>query len=264
MYTSPCLLILNANIITKSLFEHLPERLTGARGSTTARNKRAAPSPNRLGSRDVSNIHDSSRSEPVVMNQRATTFPITRSIYENDSRLRINTVSNPDLGQNFQELLSPTDVSFTNTPSSIGTDPSIQYQKYPMPQSFGCIDRLPDVNAMMFSEDPFAYPNQPMIQFDNIKQENIVDFQDSSLSLPNGGDFDDLEGQFFGPIPPYMMQGQQNFDVSGQINAENILSGLGPQQMTFNYMPNTNLNFDNILAGDGNDWSDLFIDQRRT
>jgi hypothetical protein len=258
----------------KTLFEQLPERLTTVRsGFVIAKNKRPAPSPHRSASQNVRSVPDLPPLEPVGLNQRATTFPVAGSIYDNNSRFRTNTVSDPNLRQNFQDVLSPTDISFASTPnSSSATDPSAQQPEFSIPQSFGSSNNFPDLSAMMFpSGDPFAYPNQPMTEFDNIKQENMTDVQNSPaapLFLPNGssgsGIYDDLEGQLFGPIPPYLMQGQQFFDASGQAATDsNILSSLGPQPMSFNYTPNVDMNFDGILAGGDADWSGWGADQQR-
>lgn len=207
----------------------------------------------------------------MCLNHRATTFPVARSIYDGSSRFRINTVSNPNLRQNFSEVISPTDLSFTNTPTSTNTDPSLQQLEFNMPQSLGSNNGFPDLSAMMFpSGDPFAYPNQPMTEFDNIKQENsgAVHSLAAPTFLQNGtagsGIYDDLEGQLFGPIPPYLMQGQQFYDTPGQIGIDsNILSGLGPQPMNYNYTSNVDVNFDRILTGGDNDWSGLIMDQQR-
>lgn len=124
---------------------------------------------------------------------------------------------------------------------------------------------------MFPSGDPFAYPNQPMTELDNCcKQENVADVLGTGapLFMPNGVSgsvvYDDLEGQLFGPLPPYMMQGQQFYDATGQMGAENnILSSLGPQQMSYNYTPNVDVNFDGILAGGDNDWASMIMEQQR-
>jgi hypothetical protein len=192
-------------------------------------------------------------------------------MYDHNGRFRTNTMSNPNLRQNIQEAISPTTLSFTGTPNSTGTDLSVQPPEFNIPQSFGSDSGFPDLSAMMFpSGDPFAYPNQPMTELDNCKSENIADMLGTRapLFVPNGisgsGIYDDLEGQLFGPLPPYMMQGQQFFDASGQMGAENnILSGLGPQQMSYNYTPNADVNFDGILAGGDNDWASLIMEQQR-
>lgn len=256
-----------------TLFEQLPERLTTARsGPVMAKNKRPAPSPNRAASQSSRGVPDLPPLEPVGLNQRATTFPVARSIYDSNSRFRANTVSNPNLRESFQDVISPTDLSFASTPTSSATDPNARPLEFNIPQAFGPADGFPDLSAMMFpSGDPFAYPNQPMTEFENIKHENVADVQNSpaaAMFLSNGasgsGIYDDLEGQLFGPIPPYLMQGQQFFDASGQIGTENnILSGLGHQQINYDYTSNVDVSFDGILAGGNNNWTGLGLNQQR-
>jgi hypothetical protein len=43
----------------------------------------------------------------------------------------------------------------------------------------------------------------------------------------------------------------------------NILSGLGSQQMNYTYTPNIETNFDGILAVGDTDWGSLGVDQQR-
>lgn len=262
-----------ANITAKSLFEQLPERLTSVR--VTAKNKRSAPSPSRAISQGMRSGRDFSPTEAPRPIQRATTFPVSNSLYDSEGRFRTNTMSNPNLRQHFQEAISPTSVSFAGTPNSSGTDNSVQPPEFKQQPDFNVSqslspDGFPDLSAMMFpSGDPFAYPNQPMTEFDNSKQENIADMLGTRAPpfVPNGisgsGMYDDLEGQLFGPLPPYMMQGQQFFDASGQMGVENNILSLCPQPMNYNYTPNVEVNFDGILAGGDNDWSNLVMDQQR-
>ena len=119
---------------------------------------------------------------------------------------------------------------------------------------------------MFPSADPFAYPNQPMMEFDNIKQENISSSilnSPQSNNFANGpGIYDDLEGQLFGPIPPYLMQGQANFDMGGQMDIG--ISGLNPQEMNFQtgITPNGEMNFDGIFTGDGDEWGSMMVEQK--
>jgi hypothetical protein len=190
-----------------------------------------------------------------------------------DKRFQINTISNPNLRQSFHELVSPTDLSASGTPDSSSTA-SMNGSQFALPQ-FGSSNGLPDLSAMMFpSADPFAYPNQPMMEFENIKQENVGGLnsggshQVPQMFLSNGTNatmYDDLEGQLFGPIPPYMMQGQQPFDAStAQMDTGNdIMSGLGQPDMMYHtgMTPNADINFDGIFSGDGDEWSNM-SDQR--
>jgi hypothetical protein len=227
----------------------------------------------------VRSTPDLSKSEFTGLGQRATTFPVPtpsqsgapRRSYE-DGRFQTNTMSNPNLRQSFQELVSPMDLSSTGTPDSSSTVNSVPRPRYNMPPQFGLTSGLPDLSAMMFpSADPFAYPNQPMMEFESIKQENVNmhSTQPPTMFLSNGasgpGIYDDLEGQLFGPLPPYLMQGQPPFDAAGQIDAgQSLISGLSPPGMTYNTgaTPNSDLNFDGIFSGDGEEWSSMMSDQQ--
>lgn len=141
-----------------------------------------------------------------------------------DTRFHVNTASNPNLRQGFQDLVSPSDLSNSGTPeSTVSTTHSIP--QYGMQNQFNASNSIPYLTGLMFpSTDPFAYPNQPMMEFDaqNLKQENGIDtnraqhmFMGGSGAGNGNGMYDDLEGQLFGPLPPYMIQSQQGFDMSG-------------------------------------------------
>ena len=148
---------------------------------------------------------------------------------------------------------------------------------------------------MFPSTDPFAYPNQPMMEFDAqvMKQENDVDDTRTQQMYMGGGGgagtgngmFDDLEGQIFGPLPPYMMQAQHGFDMSGAgsgggnvgvgggsmggmmhgTNANTNTSGAGgtgfnPQNLVYNTGMNLDGIFDNVggdTRGAGSGWSGM-------
>lgn len=186
-----------------------------------------------------------------------------------------NTLSNPNLRQSFHDLMSPADLSSVGTPDSSTAANSLQQSPFQQ-QPFHINTAIPDLNAMMFpSADPFAYPNQALMEFDNAKQENVDmghESQGPRMYLSNGtnapGVYDDLEGQLFGPLPPYLMQGQPSFDMQGQMDPSNsIMSGLNPQEMI--YQPGVTTsggmigNFDGIFSGDGDDWgSPLTSDHR--
>jgi hypothetical protein len=236
------------------------------------------------GSRSIQSTPDLSQVEtgPSVGVARAATFPHSTPNQNNapkaslsNKAIQINTISTPNLRQNFQELVSPTNLSASGTPDSSSTSNSMQGSQYNMPQ-FGGNNGLPELSAMMFpSADPFAYPNQPMMEFENIKQESLGDMDTRSqpppMYLSNGTNgtnmYDDLEGQLFGPIPPYLMQGQQLFDMPEQMDTNGMVSGmvsgLNPSEMGYHtgLTPNAEINFDGIFSGDGDEWSNM-MDQR--
>lgn len=186
-----------------------------------------------------------------------------------DNRLQSNAISNPNLRQSFQDLRPPNTPSSVGTPDSNSENNSMHRQQYM--QQFPPSNGVPDLSAMMFpSADPFAYPNQAMVEFESIKQEDFGSlnvgnqgpsiFLSSSTSGP--GVYDDLEGQLFGPMPPYLMQGQQ-FDMS-QMQANNTIPGLG-QDMGYHsgVTPTGEMNFDGIFSGgNGEDWRNVVADSR--
>lgn len=72
---------------------------------------------------------------------------------------------------------------------------------------------VPDLSAVMFpSEDPFAYPNQPITTLENqqgMKLEgvgNVYNMNTAPLSGNTG--YDNVNGQMFDGMPPYTMPTQ--------------------------------------------------------
>lgn len=177
------------------------------------------------------------------------------------------TASNPNLRQSFNEYMSP-NVSAVGTPDSGRSSQNLQPQHYPQPQQFGSIgSTLPDLSAMMFpSEDPFAYPNQAMMEFDNFKREPMEMMSGSPAAghmfiqhnNPAGqGFYDDLEGQLFGPLPPYLAQGQPGFGVQAHMSGMNNMMHTTPQM---GFHTGMTPNIEGIFHGE-EDWG-MIPDQR--
>lgn len=126
---------------------------------------------------------------------------------------------------------------------------------------------------MFPSADPFAYPNQPLMEYDNIKQED-ASFMNGSpppqMMFQNGGTggrmYDDLEGQLFGPIPPYLQQGQQNYALQPPMAGSTIMGGMDTSMGYHTGMTPGNDdmmgNFDSIFSGDGDEWGNMLNDPR--
>ena len=239
--------------------------------ATAQKKKRSAPGPlpNPTGLRNVHLSRDPP--EPAMGISRATTFPMQAPAHNaNYPRTSLDSnrfQSNPNLRHSYHEFMSPsTDMSPIGTPDSSSTG-SMQ-PHYSLPPHFGVNTGVPDLGAMMFpSNDPFAYPNQPMMEFDNIKQENIMmsNSQVPPIYLPNGGpgqEYDDLQGQLFGPLPPYLSQAQTNFALQAPMAPGNMMGG--GQEMNYHAGVPTNedMNFDGIFSGDAEDWSNMMTDQR--
>lgn len=107
-----------------------------------------------------------------------------------DSRLGSDDPYSPESGKaaNFD---SASVTSSTSTRSTFG-------------QSQQCPNALPDLADIMFpSADPFAYPNQPMMTLEN---QNLFRPENTHMF----GTSDTLGTQYFNPLPPYLMQGQQS------------------------------------------------------
>jgi hypothetical protein len=129
---------------------------------------------------------------------------------------------------------------------------------------------IPELGAMMFpSADPFAYPNQPMIGFENrhVKPTFARNMIDTNMYLSNtatsvSSPYDNIEGQLFGPLPPYLMQNEPHMDLT-QMNID--MTGVKAEDMR----PHTGLtpgigggvNFDEIFADGNADWNNLMGDQ---
>lgn len=173
---------------------------------------------------------------------RATTFPQVSASPQTsnlpmqnlDNRFHISTASIPNLRQGFQDLVSPSDLSNAGTPeSSSSTNHSIP--QYGMQDHFNASNSIPYLTGLMFpSTDPFAYPNQPMMEFDaqNLKQENNMEtnrtqpmFMGGNGTGAGNGMYDDLEGQLFGPLPSYMMQGTGSGGNNGGAGNGGMMQG---------------------------------------
>lgn len=109
---------------------------------------------------------------------------------------------------------------------------------------------LPDLGTVMFpTTDPLAYPNQPLsiLEDHNFSTQGDLLAQNiyNAGTAPNttGGVYEPMDAQLFGPMPPYLMQGQQ--------------SGLDFQPVGSSMSINPTFAGSNVLALGGNEdgWS---------
>ena len=222
------------------LFEQLPDRITKEKGRPVPTKKRSAPGS---GSGAGSN-QAQSRQPPRRVDDphRKVAGGSHEQIRHMAHRMSFDTAQrNGRQGQqfvtNYPELL-PLDISSaTASPDSTGT-PSTSHRSaggFPQPPPGTSSNPLYKLDAMMFpSEDPFAYPNQPVMDFgvpshhrrnqpghpsSGSQQQDAVQFYMSNV-------YGDIEGQVLGPIPPYFVQASHNqgLDLSAQMyNASGIL-----------------------------------------
>jgi hypothetical protein len=265
------------------LFEQLPEKLKRYRSDNkkAVKKKRSASSLNPGTSQGLLGSPDLSIPVPLNKSQRATTFPMqftakasasTREggSFESKRNHPALSISHENLRQNLQELVSPPTISAVGTPDSSSTG-SLQPPQFTF-QQFGNNDGIPDLGAMMFpSADPFAYPNQPMFELDNRqqKQEMMGNMMESNpvpnMYMGNGGvssPYGNIEGQLFGPLPPYLVQGQANYDISqmgmGGMPGINVTNMGGNSGLT----QGSGMNYDgNLFDQNTDEWNNMFADQ---
>lgn len=274
---------------SQGLFEKLPEKLKLDQAQAAQRKKRAAPliSAAPLAQNTLQGRRQSKGPpEPVIGISRARTFPVvqgqsdlsamhpSRSSYD-APRFHMPTNSNPNLRAAFNEYQSP-NVSSAGTPESSNlSNSSLPPHHFNQGMAYTMSGTLPDLNAMMFpSEDPFAYPNQPMMEFDNFKREPMDIISNSpaqgmympsssSHAHPQQAMYDDLEGQLFGPIPPYLAQSQQDFNMhappSHQHPHMNVMGMMSANHMPFQH-GGMAPNFEGLFSGSGEgqeDWGNV-------
>jgi hypothetical protein len=85
---------------------------------------------------------------------------------------------------------------------------------------------------MFPSDDPFAYPNQPMMElgYQHGKRpigSAVMQHPDSQFFME--GAFDDLDGQLLGQVPPYLVHehSQRGMEVNPQPYGSPSIIGLG-------------------------------------
>jgi hypothetical protein len=138
--------------------------------------------------------------------------------------------------------LMPLDMSSRATPDSTSTAESTHrhpFQPHHLSGHHTHSNPVHKVDALMFpSDDPFAYPNQPMIELGfSGKTDAPVSLphppQDSNFFFP--ASLDEMGDQFMGQPPPYMMPQQQQanpiaMNMPGNMYDPNAMMGMHPHQ----------------------------------
>ncbi|KAL0931949.1 C6 transcription factor [Colletotrichum truncatum] len=204
------------------LFEQLPERLRQAKAQPIPTKKRPAPGPKAssmpihghpglipgVGQRRSEEL---SRSPSVSLaNGRMSQGPV-RGSYDG---VPISEAAYQDPNLAMQDLLAM-EMPSRATPDSVSTAASSNQrpQGFPPPH-VNNMNHISKLDSLMFpSEDPFAYPNQPMMELGYQKgpgPNNVSGPQDASFMMP--GAFDEIDTQLLGQSPAYFLhqgQGQQ-------------------------------------------------------
>ncbi|KAL8717952.1 MAG: hypothetical protein Q9225_004859 [Loekoesia sp. 1 TL-2023] len=206
----------------KDLFDQLPEAVKIGRLNSVSQKKRSAPTENSTQPKTEkpSNVEASKSSV-----QSPTEYSSTSSGPEDpDWKLAFRTYKNPTvLGRpqsNFEPIPTgdsrqtfpnplPNTVGLAHNTMATGSVPSSATQSTFSTPNTTVINGFPDLTPMMFpSNDPFAYPNQPMTTFENLQDNNqnqpinLQMFNDGSNS-ESGNNF---SAPFYASMPAYPIQ----------------------------------------------------------
>lgn len=143
------------------------------------------------------------------------------------SRPSFDSISLPSTGIHHQDPfppnvrdLLPLDLSTRGTPESSGAGSVPHQAAYAGNPAVSTPSTLNRLGALMFpSEDPFAYPNQPMMELGLQQKMQGEPMQGQDGSQENAqffmqGSFDDMESHLLGQIPPFMIeQAQQGLEM---------------------------------------------------
>lgn len=162
---------------------------------------------------------------------------------------------------------SPSSLGFQQHDSPIGSVPTSAIQPtFPLLQS-SIWSGFPTVSNMMFpSNDPFAYPNQPMISMENYQNVQNQPFDTQSFpNSTNGESYGGFNASFFGPLPSYPMLGTRRSSNLGDNHADGQPIGIdgipGPPQESQQGRFGGPLPESNWDAMFGEDWSGGWADQ---
>jgi hypothetical protein len=148
-----------------------------------------------------------------------------------------NPFQDPAFSASLQDLI-PIDMSSRATPDSTSTGGSVSLSNSYQGQQVNGQNPLHKLDSLMFpSDDPFAYPNQPMMELGYQHQKRPsghMGNQHSSdaANLFMSGSFDDIDSQLLGQMPPFLMQdqGQPGLDLGGSVFRPSSLMGMQQSQ----------------------------------
>lgn len=234
------------SVLLQDLFEQLPDSLDQARLRTTAGKKRSAP-VSKVGSifPHQGNLQ-STLVTPIADDRiRSRGGPLQSGPFGSTPRSSVDTLHTPvehgfpDPTFATMQDIMPLDLSSRATPDSTSTRGS-SYQPFGS-QALGSHPTVNKLESLMFpSEDPFAYPNQPMME---------LGYQPKGDGAPTGlisqgpnpqffltRTLEDIDTQLLGQPPPYVMQAPPQPDPSTMLSPAmydpNSFLGMpsGPQQ----------------------------------
>ncbi|KAI1769169.1 hypothetical protein GGR53DRAFT_517382 [Hypoxylon sp. FL1150] len=220
------------------LFDQLPDNLKEVKARTVPSRKRPASESQASGaSIPLPSIFsaESTHAEPIkagrsqgVSSKKAGKAP-ARPVAQDTP---VNDLPQPELGGSFASSFQFSPLNLT-IPSPDSVTAAALHEASPMdlqPQVFGASNPIHQLDAVMFpSDDPLAYPNQPLVDF-GTHQPGIpsaspgeISHDPSQFYMHNF--YEGIEGQLMGPLPPYLMQSQAQlgFNFPAQMYSDPML-----------------------------------------
>ncbi|CAI6085504.1 unnamed protein product [Clonostachys chloroleuca] len=248
----------------KVLFDQLPDDLETTASRSAPSKKRSAPAAGQPGSMPMfssgrqssvssQRTEDLARARSGGRAPAAFSTPTSRGSSDTIQQFSDPRFQDPNFSTNMTDLLSM-DMSSRGTSGSpsIGGSTSQQPPYSMPPQQFSTRHPVNKLNTLMFpSEDPFAYPNQPMMELGFQPHSNMGDQnQSSQFFVP--GSMEEGDSQVLGQPPPYVIQhpeGQPGFEFSTEMYDPNLFGmqmgqqphahGTGPGQSPHHGMPHS-------------------------
>jgi hypothetical protein len=233
----------------KPLFEQLKDRLKKGPGRPPPNKKRSAPGPGsktgnmplptRPGLQDGlpgRRPEDAARA-PSASFTREATAPL-RTSFES-VRMSGGGLAGQGFASGSMADLMPMDASLTGaSPESSGAPGSLARHPagFPSATAAGGVNSVYKLDAMMFpSGDPFAYPNQPLMDGSGYhagrQGPHPAPGQTPDGQFYMSNVYDGIEGQLLGPTTPYLVpstQGQHTMDPASQLYTASNMLGMQP------------------------------------
>ncbi|KAL8843997.1 MAG: hypothetical protein Q9176_001692 [Flavoplaca citrina] len=264
------------------LFEQLPEALKSGRLISVSQKKRPAPSKgaNQSEAKTITDTatNNSHEQSPNGWSDRPYTVPSLE--WRSAPELRNNTPYASQPAHNIpspfypspQQSSTPTKLDSASTTSvrqelnHMERMPSSATRSSFPAQQIDGRGGFPDLTTMMFpSNDPFAYPNQPMSTLESLQGGHQGQPFDTQMfdEITTGGGYDGINAPFYGPLPSYpIMLRSSNIDADhgngGPLGiGDNQSQSQGPEQVHYGG-PSTGSGWDAMF---GEDWSGAWTNQ---
>ncbi|KAF4975225.1 hypothetical protein FZEAL_7963 [Fusarium zealandicum] len=221
------------------LFDQLPEQLDAGHMRPVPSKKRSAPTgrPSSVSSLHTpipASISSLGTTDYTRASQISTSsYPTTMSQSTMDPIPNMQGFQDGGFSANFNDFM-PVDMQRGTPESTSSTATNAQRNPY-TGQPLNIHNPVNKLDSLMFpSEDPFAYPNQPMMELSfpsKAEQPVTMGDQGQDMQLFLTGTFDDVESQIFGQPPPYMMhqQAQPMMNLTSQMYSPPPSSMVGMQ-----------------------------------